>query len=207
MLVENNENNDSLESNIRKRGIIKKLKDFYWAMQPVFWTHHPTCDKYKGHTIHLFKKDLCIGCFVGIPSAIIMLIIGYIFPIFESFSTTNLIRISIILMSFYLLSIIGLTSYKPLKIVTKVIIGSGAAFFIAAIFSYEMPIFYKVFFTLLFNQAVLFFINAIRGLKMLHKCKKCEFKKNWNDCPGFREVNRKLELIGLRRSQIKTKNE
>ena len=192
------EENKNIKFQLSKKSFIQKIKDFYWAFQPIFWTHHPLCEKFKNHTFHLFNKDLCIGCFIGIPSSIIMLIIGNLFSIFNSLSSEILFKTSLILMSFYLLSLFGLTRTKTLKIISKIPIGIGAAFFIAWIFSLKIGLFYKYFFTFIFIQLFLFIINAIRGLKMIIKCKKCEYKKDWDNCPGFLEVNNKMKLKGFK---------
>lgn len=185
------------QSPIKKRGIIQTIKDFYWALQPVFWSHHPMCEKYKDHSIHLFNKDLCIGCFVGFPSGYIMLFIGYVTGLFGLFDTMQLWYIGLALVSVYLLSIFGLMKSKKMKIFSKILIGSGAAFLVAAVFSYPDPFGVKLVITFLIIGLLLSVINIIRLLKMNRKCKKCEYKRDLDHCPGFGKIIEQMSEKGF----------
>jgi hypothetical protein len=189
--------NEPAEPIKKKRGFFQTVRDFYWALQPIFWTHHPMCSYYKDHTIHLFNKDLCIGCFVGIPSGFLMLFIGSITGLFDMFNTKQLWSIGFVMISVYFLSIFGLTNSKKIKITTKIIIGSGAGFIVAAIFSYPDIFIIKLIVSIVVIGGLLSLINVIRLLKMNRTCKKCEYKRDLDHCPGFSKIIQQLAEKGF----------
>jgi len=55
-------------------GALLTLKSFF----PLFLSHHPECKHFKGHTIKVGKVRLCIGCFIGYPSAILGIFLIYV---------------------------------------------------------------------------------------------------------------------------------
>lgn len=181
----------------KKRNFIQTIKDLYWALQPVFWSHHPLCDQYKDHTIRLFNKDLCMGCFVGFPSGYVMLFLGSITGLFKIFNTMQLWYIGLVLLSFYFFNIFGIIKSKLMRIFIKILLGFGAAFMIAAVFSYQYPLNMKIMLTFLLIGALLAGINIIRFIKMKRKCKRCEYKGDLKHCPGLSKIIEQLTEKGF----------
>jgi hypothetical protein len=177
----------------------ERLKIFLSALKHIFTSHHPKCDQYKEHTFHLFGRDWCIGCYVGYPSGIIMLLVGYLTGLFSLLSTKTLWIIGGAMMSTYLLSIIGLTKIRWIKIVSKIPLGVGAAFVIAAFFSYDVPFWVSFLFSLVILQTFIILINVKRAIETRKTCNNCEFKGDHNNCPGMRSVMEKLNKINRKK--------
>lgn len=186
-LEDSDENIDKHESNYqyKKIGFFRSFKNQILRFKPILLSHHPICGKFEEHTFHLFGRDFCIGCFIGFPSGIIMLILGYVLDIFSSLSSISLWIIGLILLSSYLLSIFGLTKYKKIKIASKIFIGGGGAFFIAAIFSYPMMFIIKFILSIILVQVITIVLNLKRWLEIRETCKQCEYKSDWENCPGM----------------------
>jgi len=94
----------------------------------IFFSHHPSCSHYQNHTLNFpkIRLRLCIGCFIGYPSALLSILLGIYF-IYPAISQKIYILIfGIILFSFQFLSLTKLTEIKPIKIIQKFLIGFGA---------------------------------------------------------------------------------
>jgi hypothetical protein len=189
--------NNNSEPNPPKQSFWQKLKLGFKAIKPIITSHHPLCGKFQDHTFHLFGRDWCIGCYIGYPSGILMLLIGYLTGLFAIIPSRLLWTIGGILMSSYLLSIVGLTKIRWIKIVSKIPLGFGAAFVIAAIFSYETKFWVNFLIAFFFLQTFLTIINIKRAIEMRKTCKKCEFKDD-HYCPGMGPINRGLDKIKKR---------
>lgn len=103
-----------------------QLKDFFKNYGSLLLSHHPSCSRYQEHTLNISKIRLCIGCFIGYPSALFSIILGY-FLIYPAVSQKIwLLLIGIFLFLFQFLSLTKLTEIKPIKIIQKFLIGWGA---------------------------------------------------------------------------------
>lgn len=165
-----------------------KISGFYRQIKPIMLSHHPACDNFKDHTFHLFKWDFCIGCFITYPSALIMILIGYVSGLFSFLSLGTLLKVGIILLCSYLLSILKITKYKKIKIISKVIIGGGIAFITAFIFALPVLLLGRIVLFLLFLQTGIMFVNGKRALEIRKICKNCEFHSEGDNCPGLYEI-------------------
>ncbi len=192
-----NEDDTSVsELPIRKKTSFKvKVRRIFEAIKPIITSHHPKCEQYQDHTFHLFGRDWCIGCYVGYPSGIFMLIIGFTTGLFTNLPSRTLWVVGGCMMTTYLFSIFGLTKTRWTKIVSKIPLGFGAAFVIGAIFSYEIKIWLSLLFSFLFLQFFLTIINIKRALEMRKTCNNCEYKEEHNKCPGMHPIMERLNKI------------
>jgi hypothetical protein len=192
--------NKELGTSIDKRKkptIFKKIADFFYVMRPIMLSHHPICEEYNDHSFRMFGRDFCIGCFIGYPSAIIALIIGYLSGLFFLFNGTILLLIGIVFNLSYLLSIFGLTKRKPIKIVSKILIGIGSAFVIAAIMTIPLLIYLRLFIVLIFTQIVTAIMGLKRQKEMNKICNACEYQNNRNICPGMGVIQQNMKRLGF----------
>ena len=154
-------------------------------MKPMILSHHPSCLRYKDHTINIGKIKLCIGCFVGYPTTILTFIICYFMIIPNLDITWWLYLIGGILFSMNLLSLTNLTDKKRLKIFQKASIGIGAGIILALSLK-----FLSQYSSIL--QAFLMYLGVIIliiPLGLLHyrtfkyTCRDCKLNPPNNQCP------------------------
>ena len=174
---------------------LRKIRLFFRALKPIITSHHPLCEYYDGHTFKLLGRKFCIGCYVGYPSAIIMLIIGYSTQLFSLIPSSILFLFGAILYLSIFLSIFGLTKKKSIKILSKICLGMGTTFIIAWIFSYSTFLWLKILQAFLFVQAILGLMTIKRKKEMDRICEKCPWNRDWNNCPGMRQVSSQLKRI------------
>ncbi|TFG18247.1 MAG: hypothetical protein EU530_09555 [Promethearchaeota archaeon] len=172
-----------------------KIKLAIQAIKPIITSHHPLCDQYKEHSFHLFGRDWCIGCYIGYPSGILMLLIGYLTGLFQMLETSTLFITGASLMGSYILSVVGLTKIRWIKIFSKIPLGIGAAFLIAGLFSLSGPIWLSFLLSFLLIQIFLTIINVKRALEMKKTCADCEYASNHDKCPGMHPIMEKLNKI------------
>jgi len=187
MMDQNLEKMEKIIDQSAKRSFKEKIQMHYRALKPILLSHHPLCDKFQGgnHTFRLFNKDLCIGCFITYPTALIFYIIGYVSGLFSFFSTPTLWYFGFGGCSIYILSILGLAKKKKIKIFTKIIIGIGIAFCVAALWSLPYTFKTRFILVLLFFMIGHIFINSMRTWDIYKTCNACEYKFDWKNCPGM----------------------
>ncbi len=124
----------------------RRSKDFIKNYGELLLSHHPSCSRYKDHTLNFSKIRLCIGCFVGYPSALLSIIVGYFF-IYPAFSQKIwLLLFGIFLFLFQFLSLTKLTEIKLIKIIQKFLIGFGAGQVLVVSYNFfQGSIFMKLF--------------------------------------------------------------
>ncbi|MHA1819804.1 MAG: hypothetical protein ACTSU2_10615 [Promethearchaeota archaeon] len=184
-IILENEENVAHHNNPPHIGPFKNLKNMLSALKPIILSHHPMCDKFKDHTFRAFGKDLCIGCFITYPTIIIVLIIGYIFKFFNPENYATLIKHGFWFLSVYILSIVGLTKNKKVKILSKIVIGLGLAQILAGFWYMPLPKWLNIVVIILFSQGLSTIMNIKRVLEMNKICDKCEWKRDWEHCPGM----------------------
>ena len=186
---------DAEEAQVTKMKLGTKIKLAYQAIKPIITSHHPLCEQYKDHSFHLFGRDWCIGCYIGYPSGILMLLVGYLTGLFQSLDISTLFIIGASLMGSYILSIVGLTKIRWIKITSKIPLGAGAAFLIAALLNFSSLTWLGVLLSFLLIQAILIVINVKRAVEMKKTCAECEYESDHNNCPGMHPVMEKLNKI------------
>lgn len=169
---------------------VQKLRAFFRAIKPIALSHHPLCPQFQDgtHTFTLFGREWCIGCFVTYPTAAVIFLFGTIAGIFSQLPTKTLWIIGFSLCGVYILSIVGLTKRKPVKIITKVFIGGGIAFCLGALWSLPYSFAIRLLLSMIFFQIGHFFINSMRGIAIYRICHQCEFDGDWHTCPGMGSI-------------------
>ncbi|MHA1112642.1 MAG: hypothetical protein ACTSRE_16225 [Promethearchaeota archaeon] len=173
----------------------QKLKKAYIKNKPYLVSHHPNCEKYEEHVFIISGKKFCIGCFIGYPAAIAG--IGISFPL-VFFGVINVWIILIIGILFSLATLLSLTQFtkkRARKILQKMLIGMGSGFIITSLWIFMGFAWYFKIFVIWGTIIVLNIPISVMHYKTHNKiCKKCEWKNNWNECPGFRrnEIENKV---------------
>ena len=150
-------------------------------------SHHPKCENFSNHTLRIGRYFLCIGCFIGYPTAIIEIVILSCLNIVIAFDPFILITWGMILMGSFILSPLHLTEFKSVKIAQKIFIGSGAALLFWGIFSFDNPLIINFLIFLAVFSVLLALLNGYHVYGFLKTCKQCEYSSNWKTCPGFKE--------------------
>lgn len=176
-------------------GIWKRIGDIFWALKPILLSHHPLCERFKNHSFNFLSKKFCIGCFIGYPSSIIMLVLGYL-GIFSFFDTLTLWISGFILYTIYIIYSICNSEKITHKIISKIFIGTGTAFIVAAIFSLQLQFWAKLIICFVFIPAILIILTWKRLRDMSKTCKECEYEADQNNCPGMGIINKNLNNIG-----------
>ena len=132
-------------------GFFKKLKLRFSRfrlllsdLKPIMLSHHPNCDKFSNHVYHLGKRHLCIGCFTFYPSIIITIILTLLFAEVNIYNLIGMYIISFIFFIPIILSVVGLTNYRFLKISTKASNGIGVGLHLVSVFLLPFPLIIKI---------------------------------------------------------------
>ncbi len=182
----------------KNRGKLKKLILYGKSFLPFFLSHHPECEKFKNHVIKCGNQGLCIGCFIGYPTAFLAFMIFRILNISNIISSNSIIIISLIFLTTFFLSPLNLIKGKRLKILQKFIIGIGAALLFYWIM--ELPNSRKT--NLLIGFIILNFLltslNLYHVYGFLKTCYKCESPFDWGNCTGFCAIRERMEKYNLK---------
>jgi len=155
---------------------------------PLLLSHHPECDKFDNHTISIGKVKLCIGCFIGYPTAIIGIILINYLNITDIIPNYNFFIIAIILISTFFMSPLHLTRVKFVKILQKFLIGVGSAFLFWGIWSLPNPVLINYIIFIYTFTILLGVLNFYHVLGFLRTCYKCETPFSWGKCSGFTTI-------------------
>lgn len=158
--------------------------------------HHPKCEEFQDDTLIIKNTQLCIGCFIAIPSFIVTLIIGVITKLFVILSVKNLFIIGIILVSGYLLGKIPLSSHlgvKIIKIISKLMVGTGGAFLVGILWHFPFSRLGRIIMIIVILEFAFFGHGLLRTVSIYRTCKKCDFKLEWRQCPGMKDITFQLD--------------
>ena len=163
-------------------------------MKPFLLSHHPDCDKFAiNHTINVGKYRFCIGCFVGYPTAIIVILAFYFLNLVNLLDSLFLLVIALILLATFFLSPLNFTKIKTIKIIQKFLIGLGSVSLFWYIWSLPNSFIVNfLYFSLIFGT-LFTLLNIYHGYGFYKVCKKCEHSMNWNNCPGFKRIKECFE--------------
>jgi len=166
-------------------------------LKPIMLSHHPNCDDFSVHVYHLGKRRLCIGCFTFYPVIIITIILSLLFVELDVYNLVIMYLISFIFFIPIILSVIGLTKYRFLKIFSKASNGIGVGLHLVSVFLLPFPLIVKIL-TLLEINFLIGAIAYIRANRIKKDCSKCDYQGNWDDCPGMKNIRDKLYEHGFR---------
>ncbi len=172
------------------KNLITKLRAHFRALRPILLSHHPLCETFSNsnHTFQIKGIKFCIGCFITYPTALIFYLLGTVTGLFDLFTTPQLWYFGFGLCGVYIVSILGLTKTKTIKIITKFLIGCGIGFCVAALWSLPHTSIQKlalIFFYFLTGHV---FINTMRLWDIYKTCRKCEYDCDWQHCPGMAPI-------------------
>jgi hypothetical protein len=172
------------------------LSDF----KPILLSHHPNCDNFSNHVYHIGKYRLCIGCFTFYPAIFLTILFTLIIVDLNFQNSIFLFFISYVFFLPLILNILGYTKFKFLKIFSKVSIGIGIGLYLVGVFSLPLHPLLKIISIFEIN----FFIGLIAYVRSKHikkDCKQCEFKGDWDMCPGMKPIRDKLYAHGFRQKR------
>ena len=180
---------------------IKRASLFLSDVKPILSSHHPDCDKFSKHVYHVGKYKFCIGCFTYYPTILITIIFTLWFIDLTFFNLIILFGLSFLFFSAVILNILKLTKTKFLKIVSKILIGIGSGFFIISAIFLPIHIIFKIF--MIWELNLFGGIIAYIRMKGIEKdCRNCEYKRDWDNCPGMKHIRDKLYEHEFREKKI-----
>jgi cation transport ATPase len=180
----------SEDSPIRLRISIRQV---YYSVKPMLLSHHPSCEEYKNHTITLFGKKWCIGCFVGMPIVVLVFLIGVFGKIMNKYSNFQLWMVGIIIFTVsYAMK--GYKYVKPLKklneravkIIAKIFLGIGVGIMLGTVYIHTPESDFKLLIFYLIFQGIFIITEILHLFGMYSECKQCEYKADWDNCPGMK---------------------
>ena len=173
--------------------ITKIIANIFSSISPHILSHHPHCVKYKNDVFHIGKSRICRGCFITYPTAIAIIFYSFFTGIYEIYPWYSFLTIGVFLGLFEFFSLWGML--MKFRDIIKFLLGLGVGLVIVGIFS--MPVglcqSFLIFFVL-FILAGLF--HRKRIVKVEKKCLECQYKKDWDNCPGFRDMVNRLRDKG-----------
>lgn len=205
----NSANNDEsiINSNSKQRiGRIKKFLLYIRSFLPFFLSHHPECERFKEHTLNLGKLKLCIGCFIGYPTAVCVFFLIRILNLHILFSTQPFFILSLIFLGTFFLSPLNLAKYKKIKIFQKFLIGMGTAMLFNWIMERPFSYFINLRTAFIVFYMLLTLLNIYHAYGILGSCYVCETPFNWGKCSGFCTIRNRMEKNSIDNFLIKFEN-
>jgi hypothetical protein len=167
-------------SRFRKR---RSNAGFVRAFLPLLLSHHPGCEQFRDDTFRLGPLRFCTGCFIAYPVAFALLALGLRWH-FPGFPWWFFLSSGIALGLVQLLSLVGLTGRRWVKIVSKVCLGFGLAWCPLGIVG--MPVERDVRLALLVGAfAGIAILGMARFFVIMRACKRCSWKADHDNCPGI----------------------
>ena len=185
------ENNDGKILSFREK--LMRFFLYLASLGPFLLSHHPECAKYKGHTIKIGKFGLCIGCFIGYPTAIISMIFIGLLDLNHIIPAEFFLYFGITFLASFILSPVGFTKVKFIKITQKFLIGLGAALIYWWILDLPNSREVNARITFYFLTITVSLLNIYHIYGFYRTCKKCETPYNWEKCNGFKYTKSLLE--------------
>jgi len=183
---------------ISNKGLKKKEKlhkhTFFRKYASILLSHHPECEKFNNHTLNIGSLRFCIGCFIGYPTAVITILLFNIFKIYTIFNSITLLLFGLTFLSFFILSPLNLTKRREIKIFQKFSIGLGSAFLFWWIWTLTSDFFFNLIIFIFTFGALIVILNGYHAYCFLKICRKCKYKTDWYNCPGFSRLYNQNKL-------------
>lgn len=173
--------------------IWKEIKLTLIKVKPVIFSHHPSCSFFKADTIRICSIDLCIGCFMSYPIALLILLLDFTFSWSEItpqvfWQGDILLFAGLAIGSLQFISSFRGINNKMIKIIIKIALGVGIGFSVIGIFALPISLYIRVS-ILLTGMTLAVFFGSFRLYRVRSKCASCIFHGDWNNCYGFRSMN------------------
>ena len=189
-------NNDDSRLNYNSKQRFGRIKKFFLygkSFLPFFLSHHPECESFKEHTLNLGKVKLCIGCFIGYPTAICAFFLIRILNLHRLFSTQPSFILSLIFLGTFFLGPLNLTKYRKIKIFQKILIGMGVAMLFNWIMERPFSYFINLRTAFIIFYILLIILNLYHAYGILGSCYACKTPFNWGKCSGFCTIRNRME--------------
>lgn len=162
---------------------LREMKKEFSEGKYYLLSHHPRCEKFENDCYEIKGKKLCIGCFTAYPIALIFII--FVYFNFINLSYRQFITLGVIFGSVQFFSMHKKANAKLIKILIKIFLGIGLGAFTSGIFLLPLQLFFRVILFILCIQISAYF--SFFRIKKIHEiCKSCEYKEDWENCPGFK---------------------
>ena len=179
---------------------LSRISLFFSDIKPLLLSHHPNCNKFSKHVFHVGKYKLCIGCFTFYPVVGVTILLILLFLNLNFVTLAGLFFLSFAFFTPIILNISGLTRFKFLKIFSKISIGIGTGFLIVS--TIYLPLFFLIKILILIEiNFVVGVIAYIRNKHVREVCSECEFKSNWDICPGMKSIMNNLYDHGFKKKK------
>lgn len=106
----------------------------HWIDGPFRTSHHPLCEPFHGHTLRVFKRDVCRGCLFWYPGIALGLLSILVINVF-AIGPENLAPLMFILVLPTLLQLI-LSIPRPIKDVARLLLGISTGLSLLIVLGY-----------------------------------------------------------------------
>lgn len=199
-----NQDDEGLEK--INHNILAKFFLYIKSFLPFLLSHHPECENFEGHSLKCGRFKLCIGCFIGYPTAILAFLTIKIINLSELFSSQVFLILSIVFLGTIFLSPLKLTENKRIKITQKFLIGLGTALLFNWIMERPYSRSKNLTTSFIVSYILLTILNVYHAYGILSNCFKCETPFNWGICPGFCEIRERMRENKIDNFLIKFEN-
>ena len=172
---------------------------FKWSTIRVILAHHPYCDPFKEHTFNIGKLRLCRGCWLSYPPMYATILIYLFWPQARVFMLAEAVWIMDNLwwfvIGFGILALVGrlLGHYSRfIKDLSKFGRGAWAGFLVVVIITQHWG--FKIGAGLIIIGGMTY-LSLNRGKDMDRICDECEWRANYDACPGMKEINHDFAAI------------
>jgi len=169
---------------------------FSWEAILLMLSHHPFCEVYDPHVFKIGKLRLCRGCFLSYPPLYTLVAIFIFWEAAQEFFLRE--AISIIdnlwwfVIGFGILTFVGrwLGRYSIfIKDIAKFSRGAWTGFLVIVLLSQHWG--FKIGAALIVFGGMTY-LSLHRGKDMERTCEECEWKADFNSCPGWEGMSEKL---------------
>lgn len=197
------EDSSSLSSDGQENGRFKMILLYVKSFLPFFLSHHPECKYFEGHTINCRKIRLCIGCFIGYPTAFLTVFLLAMLDTNNFFSSDFFFILSLVFLGTFFLNLLNLTKRKIVKITQKFLIGIGAALLYNWIMKRPNPRNINLKTAYIIFYPLLIILNLYHAYGILGSCYRCETPFNWGICSGFNNIRERMKNNNLENFLLK----
>jgi hypothetical protein len=181
------------------RRIVRHPLRFSRALSVIALSHHPDCQSFRHHCIRVRGHRLCIGCFTGIPAtlgAFLALVVASWLGLRLSFLDVLLLGSTVAVIASSL-KVVHTWKSVPVRVILKMAQGAGVGFLFFAPLTLAVPLLLQLLLVFLLYTVAYTVLGAARVYEAEKTCGACEYKGNWNECPGFRETAKRLHDAGF----------
>lgn len=164
------------------------------ATFPYLLSHHPHCDRYGNDVFKIGRLRLCKGCYITYPTILLVMVFSCLSGIVHRYPWYSFAGTGMVIGSFEFISLFF--DVGGYRMVIKFLLGLGVGLVIVGVYLMPIGIYYS---TLIIMMLVVLanLIYMIRWKKFKKKCLACPHEMDWENCPGFREMNERMERYGM----------